>query len=99
MAEKKEKAVKEVKEKAPKIEANGVVRPNAGTSTGRVWEIADELSAKQGSPVARKDILAATAAESINPATAATQYGKWRKFHGLGKEAAAPVPEVAPAAE
>ncbi len=100
MAEKKEKAPKTEKpvvEKAPKIEANGVVRPRSGTATGRIWEIADAKSTELGSPVARKDVLAAAEAEKINAATAATQYGKWRKFHGLGKEVA-PAPETAPEA-
>jgi hypothetical protein len=34
-------------------------------------------------------------AEDINAATAATQYGRWRKYHGLGAEPK----EAAPAAE
>lgn len=79
----------EAKEKAPKDEKNGIVRPKAGTKTGRVWEIADKLSADSGEPVARKAVLDAAMAEGINAATAATQYGRWRRYYGLGKEAAA----------
>lgn len=81
---KKEKAQKP--EPAPKDIQNGVTRPKAGTATGRVWEIADALSAQEGAPVARKKVLEATGAEEINAATAATQYGKWRKYHGLAAE-------------
>lgn len=64
---------------------NGVSRPGAGTSTGRVWEIADQLSQQLGQPVPRGDVMKAGLAEGLNQATIATQYGRWRKFYGLGK--------------
>lgn len=73
-------------EKAPKVEQpkqNDVTRPKDGTKTGRVWEIADAMSNDAGEPAKRKPVLDAAIAEDINPATAATQYGRWRKFHGL----------------
>ena len=84
-APKKEKAPK--KPKAP--QQNGVSRPGEGTSTGKVWGFADSLSAKEGKPASRKAVLEMCATEGINPSTAATQYGRWRKFNGLsgsGKE-------------
>jgi len=65
---------------------NGVARPKPGTKTGRIWEIADELSAQLGHPVPRRKVLEAAINEGMNPATAATQYGRWRKYHGLGAE-------------
>lgn len=81
---KKEKAAKEV---VAKIEQNGVVRPNAGTATARVWEIAEALSESIGSAASRKEVLEAATAEGINASTAATQYGRWTKFHGIVKAA------------
>jgi hypothetical protein len=69
--------------KAPKITQNGVSRPTNGTTTGRVWEIADAVSAGKKEPADRATVLAQVVAEGINPSTGATQYGKWRKFHGL----------------
>lgn len=101
-APKKEKAVK-----APKIEQNGISRPGAGTATGKVWEIADSISQATGKPASRKSVLEDAQAAGINPATAATQYGRWRKFHGLegrgdedtGTAASTEAPAVAPAAE
>lgn len=72
--------------KAPKVEqpkANGVTRPKDGTATGKVWDIADALSKKAKKPTARKPVLEAAAEAGINPSTAATQYGRWRKFNGL----------------
>jgi len=84
-----EKSTKEAApkaEKAPKIEKNGVTRPKAGTSTATIWDIADEASRKAGKPAARKEVLDAATAAGLNVATAATQYGRWCKFHGVTPE-------------
>lgn len=86
-----------------KVQQNGVTRPKDGTTTGRVWAIADEISAKKGEPADRKTVIEQVVAEGINASTGATQYGKWRKFHGLVGEAspgraAKPATEAAPAA-
>ena len=75
--EKKEKPVVE------KDSQNGITRPKAGTKTGTVWEIADTMSQKLGKPAGRKAVLDAATDVEINPATAATQYGRWRKYNGL----------------
>ena len=77
---KKEVAKKEVVERDVQ---NGVTRPKAGTKTGIVWEIADALSAKAGAPAGRKVVLEAAAEQELNASTAATQYGRWRKYNGL----------------
>ena len=84
----------EVKE--PKIEKNGVVRPRTGTGTAKVWEIADALSAAANAPAKRKEVLDECTKQSINVSTAATQYGKWRKFHGLEREVKEAKPTAAP---
>ncbi|MBL4904253.1 MAG: hypothetical protein JKY62_16645 [Desulfocapsa sp.] len=86
------KAVKAKKEVVERDSANGITRPKAGTKTGIVWAIADDLSAKLKEPVGRKAVLEAAAGKELNAATAATQYGRWRKYNGLagtGKEASA----------
>ena len=76
-------------EKKPPVpkqpEQNGIRRPRPGNLTSRVWEIADELSAAAGEAVARAAVMAAGEAEGLNPATIATQYGRWRRFNGLGR--------------
>lgn len=86
-----------VEEKAPKISQNGIVQPGAGSTTGRIWDISNDLSAAAGAPAKRADVLKACQEEGINASTAATQYGRWRKFHGLGKEVKEAAPESAPA--
>lgn len=93
MAEQKEKAqkgeTKTKKEQQPvRVHQNGVTRPISGTRTGMVWDICDRLSKKLGAPVARKDVMAETKNCGINPATAATQYALWRRFHGIVQEKA-----------
>ncbi len=69
-----------------KIEQNGITRPGPGTSTGKVWDIADKISAKLKAPAPRADVLKEAETAGINAATASTQYGKWRKFNGLKAE-------------
>ena len=95
-----------------KDERNGVTRPKTGTQTGTVWDICDKLSKETGKPAERKPVVDHCTAAGINPSTAATQYGKWRKYHGLVSEKTvvptpvagavqpeAPIPAEAPAAE
>ena len=59
------------------------IRPRAGTVTAKVWEIADEM--KAGDPGLgfeskdfRKCVIEECRKDSINLATAATQFAKWR---------------------
>lgn len=73
----------ETTEKPEKDSQNGVTRPKENTKTGKVWEIADSISEENERPAYRKEVLAAAEEASIHPATAATQYGRWRKYHGL----------------
>lgn len=85
-AAKAEKAEAAKAAKVIPVSQNGIVRPKAGTATGRVWEVADQLSAKANAPAPRKDVLEVTKSEGINEATAATQYGRWCCFNGLSKQ-------------
>ncbi len=64
--------------------------PKAGSKTGRVWEIADNvfgnMQAERGSvdlKMLRKDIITACESEGINPSTASVQFGAWKKAKGL----------------
>lgn len=47
-------------------------------ATARVWQIADSVGSTD-----RAKIIAACVEAGINPATAATQYSKWKKTKGL----------------
>lgn len=74
-------------EKPAREKKNGVTKPSVGTQTGKVWEIASSISEKKGSPAERAEVLEAAKEFDINPATVTTQYGQWRKFHGIVKVA------------
>lgn len=54
-------------------------RPSKGTVTRRVWEIADEISAKRKSVAPRSEVIDAAVSEGINANTANTQYGHWKR--------------------
>lgn len=91
-AEKQAKADQKAKDKAEKeaakpvkaetIKQNGIPRPNKG-KTLRVWEIADEISKALKGPADRKAVTEKGVAEGLEAGTIHTQYGRWRKFHGL----------------
>lgn len=65
---------------------NGVSKPASGTKTGRVWEIADEISALKQRPALREEVMAACEEEGMNRGTIATQYARWTQFYGVTKE-------------
>lgn len=87
--------------KPPKVEApkqNGVTRPSSG-KTKQVWDTADMMSKELKAPVGRKELTDKLLADGLVVGTIHTQYGKWRKFHGLATEKAVkPAAEAAPAA-
>lgn len=63
-------------------------RPKAGTSTGRVWDFADEESAKYGAAdkagkAVRQAVIQRCITEGINSSTASVQFGKWKSSKGL----------------
>lgn len=80
-----------------KQEKNGVVRPLTG-ATLKIWEIADAISAATKAPAERAAVMEQGKAAGLQEGTINTQYGRWRKYHGLvtAREAkpAAPAPEA-----
>lgn len=68
------------KERAPRDPNAPVEAPKKKTSTtGMVWAIADELTAKHGRMATRQEVLAECTENGINSATASTQFSKWAK--------------------
>lgn len=82
-------------EKPSQPTANGVTRPKPGTKTGRVWDIADQISAKKKAPAERGEVLEVAQKEGIPDATVATQFQRWRVFFAVPKKAAEPKPPKA----
>jgi len=58
----------------------GVFKPKSGV-TLRVWEIADELSARLGRQAARADVIERAISEGINERTASTQHSQWKRSY------------------
>lgn len=56
-------------------------RPSSGTRTGRVWEIADELTRRNGRTATRGEVVKQFTSEGGNPNTASTQFQKWKQTH------------------
>lgn len=86
-------ATPEAAAKPAREKQNGVTRPAGGTQTGKVWEIADSISTANGRPATRAEVTDAGAKAGINPATVTTQFGQWRRFYGIKKEATVPAAE------
>ena len=65
-------------------------RPGPGTRTGRVWEVADEITRETGRRAARAEVIDRIVAEQGNPATANTQYQYWKFAYDTGNRPARP---------
>jgi len=64
--------------------SNTSVRPKSGSTTGKVWDIADEMQKGDSglgydSKEFRNCVIDQCIKEGINKATAATQFSKWKK--------------------
>ena len=67
-------------------------RPHPGTRTGRVWEIADEITREKGRRAERREVIERYVAENGNRNTAGTQYQYWKQHHDEPRSAAASAP-------
>ena len=97
----RERLKQETKAAMPAPDKAGLTRPKPGTATGRVWDVADDITRQQGRLAERKEVVARIVQEGGNQSTAATQYQKWKKFHGGMVPPQPPVvapPSIAPAA-
>ena len=64
---------------ASKERASTHTRPGPGTRTGRVWEIADEITRETGRRAARSEVVERFMVEDGNPSTASTQFQYWKQ--------------------
>lgn len=78
---KQSKPGKESKPRAEKIVQHGVSRPAPGTACARVWDAADEITAKVAGPA--PIALLKAALHGMNDHTIKTQYARWRTFNGI----------------
>lgn len=87
-APKDPKAEKVAKPKIVRERQNGQTRPQPGSKTGVVWDIADEISSKMKRPALRNEVFDALEKRVKDPsfAMAGTQYSRWCAFYGVAKE-------------
>ncbi len=72
-----DKPSKDKPEKAPKSENSA---PKATSTCGVVWDIAEKLFVKNNNVIPeRKAVIDACVEEGLHPATASTQFAKWKK--------------------
>lgn len=72
----------EKRENVKKAYVAKVGRPKEGSTTGKVWDIADELFT-EGSVISkafRTSVIEGCIEAGLNASTAATQYAKWKKY-------------------
>lgn len=62
------------------MQTNSAPRPSFGTKTGRIWEIADEITRETGRIAKRQAVIDAFRKEGGNPNTASTQYSQWHAY-------------------
>jgi hypothetical protein len=74
---------------------NGVTRPRPEGSCGKVWALADAISARIGQPVPIAMLSKETALAGLNDATTRTQYARWKTFNGVFGAVAKPAEAVA----
>lgn len=69
-------------EAKPKAPRDPSAKPSPKGATGRVWEVAERVHSEMGGGIITKEmrskIIAACEETGIHPATAATQYSKWK---------------------
>ena len=73
-----------------------IAPPRAGTRTGRVWEIADEISRRKGSRAERREVVERFESENGNRNTASTQYYEWRRHQEVQPVASVGEPRQEP---
>ena len=78
---------------ADRVEKNGAVQPKEGTDCRKVWDLATKIGPD------RAAVLEAAAKANINPATASTQFARWRQFNGIVGRTAKPKAPKAPKAK
>lgn len=80
----KEKLAKlQAKLENPRVEQNGVLRPNSGTKCGAAWDLFDSKSSEKGAPVAVKEVLDEASAQGLSEGNVRAEYSRWRRFHGI----------------
>lgn len=74
--------------KPKRIKKNGQTRPEEGTKTGLIWDLADRMKEELGRVPTKEEVWERykVLVEDAREATTATQYGRWVIFNGYRAE-------------
>lgn len=72
-------------EKKERVRKNGQTRPEVGSKTGLIWDIADKFVTDNNRVPTKDEVWALYSPGQKEPSqmTLATQYGRWVIFHGF----------------
>jgi hypothetical protein len=78
----------EVETKPARVRKNGQTRPEAGSKTGLIWDIADRITSETGVVASKDEVWNEYKGKVDGPAeaTVATQYGRWVIFNGYQEQ-------------
>lgn len=67
-----------------RLKSHGITRPGPGTETGKIWQVADEITSSQhGVPATIVAVRTNRMLIGVNDNTIKTQYARWRKYNGV----------------
>lgn len=74
--------------KPARVRKNGQTRPESGTKTGIIWDIADRITNDTNVVATKEEVWTEyqTKVEGPAEATVATQYGRWVIFNGYQEQ-------------
>lgn len=74
--------------KPKRVKKNGQTRPEEGTKTGLIWDLADRMKEELGRVPTKEEVWERykVLVEDAREATTATQYGRWVIFNGYRAE-------------
>lgn len=83
-----ENTTAEVVAKPKRERKNGQTRPEPGSKTGLIWDIADKITGATGVVATKDEVWADYQGKVEGPAeaTVSTQYGRWVIFHGYQEQ-------------
>jgi hypothetical protein len=65
------------------LEQNDRKYPRIGSTIRAIWDWCDAFNEARGTAPARAELLETLQPAGFHPATLATQYAAWRRFHGI----------------
>lgn len=65
------------------LEQNDRKYPRLGSTIRAIWDWCDSFVEARNAPPARAELLEVLQPAGYHPATLATQYAAWRRFHGI----------------